>query len=36
MHSITVGIADPPNDTKGSGMPTTGAGPITIGRLIAT
>ena len=35
-HSITVITADPPNDTIGSGIPTTGAMPITIIRLIAT
>ena len=35
-HSITVIIADPPNETRGRGMPTTGASPITIIRLIAT
>ncbi|MDB5682705.1 MAG: hypothetical protein JWM75_403 [Sphingomonas bacterium] len=35
MHSSTVIIAEPPNDTNGSGMPTTGASPITIIRLIA-
>ena len=35
MHSSTVIDADPPKLTSGSGMPTTGARPITISRLIA-
>ena len=35
-HSSTVICADPPKLTSGSGMPTTGASPITIIRLIAT
>ena len=34
-QSITVIIAEPPNETSGSGMPTTGASPITIAMLIA-
>ena len=32
---ITVSIAEPPQETSGSGMPTTGARPITIIRLTA-
>ena len=36
MQIMTVIIAVPPCDTIGSGIPTTGARPITIERLIAT
>src|SRR3546814_16007088 len=35
-HISTVICADPPWLNSGSGMPTTGARPITIARLIAT
>ena len=36
MHSMLVIIDEPPWLMNGSGIPTTGASPITIDRLIAT